>query len=164
MKKQIIAKGIVCMLTIIMIVPVIASAQSDESFTISGEVKFKKTGNIHLELLTEEQFKADDDDDDDENASEEHESVSNLIFEIGEKELEQKKVTFEFTDIPPGIYVIQGFQDVNGNGKLDEGMFGPKEPWGMSMLTKKPKFRGPKLEEVKFEVTQDITNMVIEVK
>lgn len=164
MKKQTIAKGIVFMLTIIMIVPVIASAQS-EGFTISGEVRFKKTGNIYLKVLTEEQFKTDDDDDDDDkHTSDDHKYVARLVLEIGEKESEQNKVTFEFTNISPGTYVIQGFQDVNGNRRLDEGMFGPKEPWGMSRLKKHPKFRAPKLEEVTFEVTQDIPDMVIEVK
>lgn len=162
MKKYTITTGIVFMLTIMMILPAVAHAQS-KGFTISGEISFKKTGNLHLELVTEEQFKADDDDDD-ENATDAHESVANLVFEIGEQERTQEKVPFEFKNIPSGAYVIQVFQDTNGNGKFDMGMFGPKEPWGMSMLTKKPRFRGPKLEEVKFEVTQNITGMVIKVK
>jgi uncharacterized protein (DUF2141 family) len=163
MKKQTIVTGIISMLTITMMLTGLAGAQAEEGFTVSGQVTFKKAGNIHLELVTEEQFKADDDDDDD-NAAGNHESVANLMFEIGEQERTQKKVSFKFTNIPAGTYVIQGFQDVNGNGDLDEGMFGPKEPWGMSMLKKKPRFRGPKLEEVKFEVTQDITDMIIKIK
>lgn len=35
--------------------------------------------------------------------------------------------------VPPGRYAAQVFQDVNGNGKLDRGLFGvPKEPIGIS--------------------------------
>ena len=35
--------------------------------------------------------------------------------------------------VPAGRYAVQAFQDVNGNGKLDRGLFGvPKEPIGIS--------------------------------
>lgn len=35
--------------------------------------------------------------------------------------------------LPPGQYVIAGFHDVNGNGKLDKNMMGvPTEPYGFS--------------------------------
>jgi uncharacterized protein (DUF2141 family) len=52
---------------------------------------------------------------------------------------------------------------VNGNGKLDAGKFGPKEPWGM-YRPKRPLFRGPKFKEIKFEVNTDMTNIEFEVK
>ena len=36
-------------------------------------------------------------------------------------------------DLPPGRYAIAVFQDLNGNGKLDQSFFGvPKEPYGFS--------------------------------
>lgn len=36
-------------------------------------------------------------------------------------------------NVPAGRYAVQVFQDVNGNGKLDRGLFGvPKEPIGIS--------------------------------
>lgn len=39
----------------------------------------------------------------------------------------------EFTDVPPGIYAIQVFQDINGNGKMDFNWAGlPLEPYGFS--------------------------------
>jgi len=40
-----------------------------------------------------------------------------------------KSPTFRF-DIRPGRYALSAFEDLNGNGILDMGMFGPKEPSG----------------------------------
>jgi uncharacterized protein (DUF2141 family) len=155
MKKHIVRTGIAFTLIVIMMLPA-AWAQS-EGFTIKGEITFRKTGTIYLHVLNEEQFGKDDDNEE----ADSFESVSSITIEIDEQAQEQQKVAFEFTNILPGTYVIQGYQDVNGNGDLDEGTFGPKEPWGMSMLSKKPRLRGPKFDEVKFEVTQEITDMHI---
>jgi uncharacterized protein (DUF2141 family) len=39
----------------------------------------------------------------------------------------------EFADVPPGVYAIQVFQDLNGNGKMDFNWAGlPVEPYGFS--------------------------------
>lgn len=40
-----------------------------------------------------------------------------------------KSPTFRF-DVRPGRYALSAFEDLNGNGILDMGMFGPKEPSG----------------------------------
>ena len=38
-----------------------------------------------------------------------------------------------FTGLPPGRYALSAFQDVNGNGELDENLLGvPTEPYGFS--------------------------------
>jgi len=53
--------------------------------------------------------------------------------------------SFHF-DVLPGRYALSAFEDLNGNGILDMGMFGPKEPTGFW----RP-FRGwhrPRFEEV----------------
>lgn len=151
-----------------MLLPTIALAQSEKSegFNISGEAKFKKTGDIFLKVMTEEQFKKchDDSENESEDTSDTYHPVAMLAVKIGEKEMEQKSAFFKFMNIPPGTYAIQGFQDVNGNGILDEGSFGPKEPWGASSLVKRPQFRPPRFEEVKFELKQDITDMTIYIK
>jgi uncharacterized protein (DUF2141 family) len=34
--------------------------------------------------------------------------------------------------LPKGKLAVRAFQDLNGNGKLDIGLFGPKEPYGFS--------------------------------
>ena len=61
------------------------------------------------------------------------------------------------------MYAIRVFQDVNGNGDLDIGSFGPKEPWG-TYRNVRPKFRGPKFEEMAFDVKETMKDIVIEVK
>jgi uncharacterized protein (DUF2141 family) len=70
-------------------------------------------------------------------------------------------VTFQFDNIEPGTYAIQLFQDLNMNMKMDKGMLGPKEPYGMS---NNPKLMGkPKFKDLAFE-SQVTTNIIIELK
>jgi uncharacterized protein (DUF2141 family) len=41
-------------------------------------------------------------------------------------------VNFTFNSCQKGTYGIRCFQDLNNNGILDKGMFGPAEPYGFS--------------------------------
>ncbi len=125
---------------------------AEEGFTVTGEIAFKKTGNLYLQMETEQEFK-------DQKASVRFQ----LVIKIGEAELHAKKATFAFENVPAGTYAIMVFQDVDGNGELNMGMFGPKEPWG-NYRKKRPRFRGPKFSEMAFEVKEDITDIRIEVK
>ncbi len=68
---------------------------------------------------------------------------------------------FEFDNVEPGVYGVQLFQDLNDNGEMDKGMFGPKEPYGMS--TNPKKMGKPSYEDVSFE-SKTTTNIVIELK
>ncbi len=53
-------------------------------------------------------------------------------------------------NIPPGVYAIQTFQDVNANDKMDTSWIGlPLEPFGFS-LDAKPFLSKPAFDEVKF--------------
>ena len=101
----------------------LAFSQTD-SLKIAGEIHFKKPGNIFILLVDEETFKIP------------LTGVKKQILKITEKNLNAKKVSYKFEGIKPGIYGIRCFQDVNGNKKLDKGMFGPKEPWGMTCRVK----------------------------
>ena len=42
-------------------------------------------------------------------------SFKKFILEIGEKEIGEKKVSFQFTDTPSGKYGIRCFLDEDGN-------------------------------------------------
>ena len=53
-----------------------------------------------------------------------------LVVKIGPVETETGRAKFAFGGIPRGIYCMLCFQDVNGSGKLEKGVFGHKEPWG----------------------------------
>ncbi len=66
-------------------------------------------------------------------------------------------------DISYGMYGIRCFLDKNGNGKLDSGLFGPTEPWGMSFKNGRP-FGMPSFNDICFEVKTDKSNIFIEVK
>lgn len=136
-----------------------------EGFKVAGEINFKKTGDIYVTLVTKEQFEADGD-----GAKEQEKEKQGvepspfaLIIPVGKEEQKSQKVSFAFEGVPAGTYGIRCFQDVHGNGELDMGTFGPKEPWGM-YRPKRPTFRGPRFKEIKFEVKEDMTDISFEVK
>jgi uncharacterized protein (DUF2141 family) len=55
-------------------------------------------------------------------------------------------------NIPPGIYAIETYQDVNSNHKMDTTWLGiPLEPFGFSRDAK-PHFAKPDFSQAKFEV------------
>ncbi len=120
-------------------------------FTIEGEVFFKETGDIRITLVNEDIFKVP------------LAGVKKLVIKIDQNQIKKKKVSFKFEGIQPGIYGIRCFLDVNGNAKLDKGIFGPKEPWGMSWQKGKPA-KWPKFEHIAFEVNKNITDIKINIE
>jgi hypothetical protein len=84
-----------------------------------------------------------------------HRPVQQLRVEPG------RPVAFRF-QVSRRAWALSAFEDVNGNGELDMGIFGPKEPTGFWR-----KFTGwhrPDFEEVSVLVDHDIENAVIELK
>jgi uncharacterized protein (DUF2141 family) len=60
------------------------------------------------------------------------------------------------TNVPPGIYAIETFQDINSNHKMDTSWFGfPLEPFGFSRDAQ-PHFSKPRFSAVKFELVPGI--------
>ncbi len=60
------------------------------------------------------------------------------------------------TNIPPGTYAIEIFQDINSNSKMDTTWFGfPLEPFGFSRDAR-PFFSKPRFAQVKFELVPGI--------
>ena len=56
------------------------------------------------------------------------------------------------TNLAPGIYAIETFQDINSNNKMDTSWFGfPQEPFGFSRDAQ-PHLSKPRFSAVKFEV------------
>jgi len=56
------------------------------------------------------------------------------------------------TNVPPGVYAIETFQDINSNNKMDTSWFGfPLEPFGFSRDVQ-PHLSKPRFSAVKFEV------------
>ena len=142
------AKKIIAVLFLIL--PVLSSVPA-EGFTVGGEISFTKTGDLFIQLATEEEFNND------------RMPPFALILRVGPEEMKKGKVSFQFGGVPRGTYGIRCFQDVNENQKLDRGVFGPSEPWGV-YRPKRPAFRGPKFEEISFPVDRDIIHIQVEVK
>jgi uncharacterized protein (DUF2141 family) len=88
--------------------------------------------------------------------------VSEETLPVGEAEVKAGNVHFSFL-LPPGRYCIRCFLDLDGNGRLDRGLFGPTEPWGMSWRGRRsPGF--PRFDDVAFPVDRDVRGLRIEVR
>jgi len=65
---------------------------------------------------------------------------------------EMDETVITLTNVPPGIYAIETFQDINSNHKMDTSWFGfPLEPFGFSRDAQ-PHFSKPRFSAVKFEL------------
>ncbi|GHN03271.1 hypothetical protein WSM22_47600 [Cytophagales bacterium WSM2-2] len=101
--------------------------------------------------------------------------INVAIYRDGEKFPDEKNMVFKqsldnatdkcefvFEAVPYGTYAVAIYQDVNGNGKLDTGMFGiPKEPFAFSNNFR-PKFGGPSFEKCKFDFSKSNAAIKIE--
>lgn len=71
------------------------------------------------------------------------------------------KFTFDVGPLQPGRYAVTVYQDINGNGKLDAGLFGiPKEPVGASN-NPKPHYGPPHFDESAIQI--DHSNLSISI-
>lgn len=121
------------------------------TFQISGEIAFPKTGNLYVQLITKEEFDSNKD------------AGFGIIVVAGAEDIKMGRSPFSFTGVPKGTYGIRCFQDVNGTGKMEKGMFGPKEPWG-TYRPARPTFRAPRFDEIAFDVNRNINDIKIELK
>jgi uncharacterized protein (DUF2141 family) len=131
-------------IAILMAIPVIGQA---EQYSISGSVLVKEVGVLYIYLVDDEQFSI----------------PLTGILEIRKNLIEKReqKIQFSFSGVLEGKYGIRVYVDTNGNGKLDRGLFGPSEPWGMSWQDK-PKRGVPHFEDIGFYVERDIENILID--
>ncbi len=155
MKKTIMLLGMICVLSTASLL----SAQ--ERFTVSGVIAFPKTGKLVITLMTEAEYQRHEQEDRDQQQPNMPQLTQTI--EIDKEHAAQKSAAFTFKDVPAGAYAIFCYQDVNNNGKLDEGMFGPKEPHG-TYLAEKGGFGPPKFDEIKFDIKQDTTDIAMTLK
>jgi len=78
-------------------------------------------------------------------------------FRMKKGNINNGKATITFTNLPEGKYAVNILHDENNNGRIDKGMFLPKEGIGFSNyasigLTNRPNFR-----KASFELKQDKT-------
>ena len=108
-----------------MLVIPIVFAQSGQFF-ISGEVLIYGVGDVYIYLADEETAKTP--------------MTGNKVILIKDNETDGdfRKVLFQFENVEEGVYAIRCYQDVNGNKKMDKGLFGPTEPWWLSYQEERP--------------------------
>lgn len=97
-----------------------------------------KGGDLHVALYTEKQWPDDD-------AKPVVDSVVPALAPM---------TTVVMKDVPPGVYGIKSFQDVNKNGEFDQNFLGlPLERYGFSRDAK-PVFSAPGFNKTKFSVSE----------
>jgi uncharacterized protein (DUF2141 family) len=114
-----------------------------KGFTVRGAISAAKPGRIFIKMSTKEQFEK--------GGPGTHQAI---LEDLG------KSIEFVFYNVLPQSYCIEAFVDVNANGKLDMGAFGPKEPWGNYRFAR-PRMRAPRFDEMAFEVNADIDGISI---
>lgn len=124
---------------------------NDASYTVEGKIYSSNQGKIYVYLVNETIFQKP------------LTGIQTIILDSHSSVNEMSATSFSFQDIKAGNYGIRCFQDVNDNGTLDRGMFGPSEPWGMSWNTKKPSV-WPRYEEISFQVDADLRPIDIKLK
>ena len=115
--------------------------------TIGGEVRFEKTAPVFLQLLALD-------------GSGKETVARSQVITLASEDVARRSVRFEFAGLAPGRYALKAFQDANGNGKIDIGMFGPKEPWATYRLAR-PKLRPPRFEEMAFDASVSVDDALL---
>jgi uncharacterized protein (DUF2141 family) len=134
--------------------PAVSQTASEASFRLAGSLKPKNLGQLLFQLYRAADF-----------ARLEKDPAARfddtLILQPSADELKAGRVGFSLPPLPAGDYALFCFQDKNGNGILDDGPFGPTEPWGYALLKAKPFARAPRWEEVKFTLEGDRDDLVV---
>ena len=128
---------------------VVFNLHAEDGHKVSGRVLINEGGVLHVYLVDEDQFSAP------------FTGIKEIVISITPAHLESGSVQFSFQEIVSGHYGIRVFIDTNGNGKLDRGLLGPREPWGMSWQGKR--ISGiPHFEDIAFFLDEDIHDLVID--
>lgn len=123
---------------------------AEKYFKVNGNVNYKiKKGIIYIKMFSEEEFEKKED--------------PKFVRVIKLDNDKSQKISFEFTDVPEGIYAIRCFQDLNGNRKIDMGLFGPKEPYGFYRI-KGDIHKPPEFNDLSFIIDKNINNIKIRLR
>jgi uncharacterized protein (DUF2141 family) len=132
----------------------VSIAYAGDKLTISGEVFLKKDGDIYLCLDTAEKFS-------ESYSSRDYLSTGCQVIKMNADRKKAGRAAFKFVNVPKGTYGIIGFQDVNGNGKLDAANLLINEPFG-SYKEQKPEWSTFRWEEINFKLEEDISDVKIQ--
>lgn len=81
-------------------------------------------------------------------------------YKMGTSNIDDGSATFTFSDLPSGRYAINILHDENENGKIDKGLFLPKEGIGFSNYESINLMNRPKFSKASFELNNDITKLI----
>ncbi|HLS29570.1 MAG TPA: DUF2141 domain-containing protein [Flavobacteriaceae bacterium] len=81
-------------------------------------------------------------------------------YKIGTADIDDQRATFTFPDLPSGRYAVNILHDENENGKIDKGLFLPKEGVGFSNYKKIGLLNRPKFSKASFELDSDTTKII----
>jgi uncharacterized protein (DUF2141 family) len=123
----------------------------NQTFNIFGKVYFTHKKTIHIFLVDEEISKKP------------FIGIDTLIVTPNSVDIDNGYISYIFRNVRDGVYGIRCFQDMNGNKKLDEGLFGPDEPWGLSWNENK-KDNWPSFKNFCFKVTCNTNSIDIKLK
>jgi len=131
-------------------------ASAQETFRISGIVRFLEDADIYMTLLTKTEW--------------EKMTISattilapsprTIVIKPTLEQQKAKEAAFEFIGVSRGSYGIRVFQDVNENGEYDRCPWGfSKEPYGCYRLAAPTDWKN-----IKFEVNEDIGGIDIQLR
>ena len=126
-------------------------ASAQETFRISGIVRFLEDADIYMTLLTKTEW---------EKVTVMPQPPRTIVIKPTPEQKKTKKAAFEFIGISSGSYGIRVFQDINKNGELDRCPYGyAKEPYGSHRLAAPSDWKN-----IKFEVNEDIGGIDIQLR
>lgn len=73
-------------------------------------------------------------------------------YKLGTAPITDGKATYTFTNLPPGRYAVNILHDENANGKIDKGLFLPKEGIGFSNYSSVGPMNRPNFKKASVEV------------
>lgn len=121
---------------------------AENGYLVTGRVLSEESGTVYLQLVDKEAFK-----------EQEEGYWQGTLIEV---EAGKKSEIFSFSDVPAGIYSIRAFLDANGNEKMDFSIFSI-EPWG-TYRPVRPRFRGPRFDEIAFRIDADQSDILVEIE
>jgi uncharacterized protein (DUF2141 family) len=141
------------LLTILMLLASMPFSEifAQETFSVEGFCTVEDTGYLYVYIVDYDTFKVPS------------AGVKVITCEIVPGKSKGKKIPFTFEGIQEGVYGIRCFIDTDGNKKLNRGIFGPGEPWGMSF--RDGRVNGiPSFSDISFKVNSNIENIIIQIK
>lgn len=127
----------------------VLEAEADEGPSVQVTIRLRRRGAVYVYLVDEAGFRVP------------RTGLRSKRLPVDEAALRRGWVRVRFDGLAPGTYGVRCFQDLDGDGELKRGLFGPKEPWGMSWRDGKPA-RWPSFDDMRFELTGGLHALTIE--